>query len=269
MIGSTDSHTSLPAVEEDNFFGKHSGVEPGPERAGHTVIGSDDRRIYGYDMASSGYAAVWATENTRGAIWDAMKRKETYATTGSRMIVRFFGGWDYEAADANNRLPAEIGYSKGVPMGGDLPMSDGSKPPTFLVAARKDAMGGNLDRLQIVKGWLDSNGDAQERIYDIAVSDGRTIDANGRCSTPVGNTVDVANATWTNSIGDPELITVWTDPDFDSDVLAFYYVRVLEIPTPRWTAYEAKRFGVEMPEESPMTTQERAYTSPIWYNPGQ
>jgi len=269
QIGSTDSHTSLPAVEEDNFFGKHSGVEPSAERWSHVTLGGENGQILGYQMASSGYAAVWAMENTREAIWGAMKRRETYATTGSRMLVRFFGGWEFTAEDAMTRMPAEAGYTKGVPMGGTLRPRERSASPTFLVAALKDAWGGNLDRIQIIKGWVGADGKAQERVYDVAVSDGRTIDAGGRCRTPVGNTVDVARATWTNTIGDPELIAVWTDPDFDPARPAFYYVRVIEIPTPRWTAYEAKRFGVTMSDEVPMTTQERAYTSPIWYTPGQ
>jgi hypothetical protein len=269
QIGSTDSHTSLPAVEEENFFGKHSGVEPSPERAAHITLGGEKGAIYGYQMASSGYAAVWATENTREAIWDAMKRRETYATTGSRMLVRFFGGWDFVPEDALSRLPGGIGYSKGVPMGGTLGAAPAGKAPTFLVAAMKDPFNGNLDRIQIIKGWIGDDGEAHERVYDVVVSDGRTIDADGRCSTPVGNTVDVANATWMNTIGDPELISVWVDPDFDPEQRAFYYARVIEIPTPRWTAYEALRFGIEMPEGAEMTTQERAYTSPIWYTPGQ
>jgi hypothetical protein len=267
QVGSTDSHTSLPAVEEENFFGKHSGVEPSPERAMHVTLGGEHGRIMGYQMASSGYAAVWATENTREAIFDAMARRETYATTGSRMLVRFFGGWEFTEEDAQTRLPAQAGYQKGVPMGGDLEKAPEGKAPTFLVAALKDALSGNLDRLQIVKGWVGPDGKAQERVYDVAVSDDRQIDADGRCRTPVGNTVDVAKATWTNTIGDPELITVWTDPDFDPVQRAFYYARVIEIPTPRWTAYEALRFGIKMPPEAQMTTQERAYTSPIWYTP--
>ena len=267
MIGSTDSHTSLPAVEENNFFGKHSGVEPEPGRAMHVVLGGENGKIMGYDMASSGFAAVWAKENTREAIFDAMMRRETYATTGSRMAVRFFAGWDFTEADARSRQPADAGYSRGVPMGGDLPAGPKGKSPTFLVAAMKDAYSGNLDRIQIIKGWVGKDGKAQERVYDVAVSDDRKIDNNGRCKTPVGNTVDVANATWTNTIGDPELIAVWTDPDFDSGQKAFYYTRVIEIPTPRWTAYEAKRFNVKFPKEVKMITQERAYTSPIWYSP--
>jgi hypothetical protein len=217
-------------------------------------------------MVGSGYAAVWATENTREAIFDAMMRKETYATTGPRMMVRFFGGWEFTAEDAMNRLPGAIGYTKGVPMGADLPPGPTGQAPTFLVGALKDPYSGNLDRIQIVKGWIDSRGERHERIYDVDCSD-RAITSEGRCDGPVGNTVDVANATWTNTIGDPELLTVWTDPDFDPSVPAVYYARVLEIPTPRWTAYEAYRYGITMPSEVPMITQERAYTSPIWYTP--
>ena len=223
----------------------------------------------GWEMTSSGYAGVWATENTREAIWDAMERKETYATTGPRMMVRFFGGWDFEAPDANTCSPAVVGYTMGVPMGGDLSDAPQGKSPTFLVAALKDPIGANFDRIQIIKGWLDQDGKPQERLYDVAVSGGHTIDADGRCKTPVGNTVDVANATWTNTIGAGELITVWQDPDFDPSLRAFYYARVIEIPTPRWTAYDAKYFQVKVPQDVPMTTQERAYTSPIWYTPAQ
>jgi hypothetical protein len=225
-----------------------------------------DKAYEGWSMVASGYAGVWAEENTRAAIFDAMKRKETYATTGPRMIVRFFGGWDFTDKDARNRLPAYIGYTKGVPMGGTLyPVAD-SKNPVFLVAALKDPLSGNLDRIQIVKGWVDAGGKRHERVYNVVWSGDRTPDKSGKLP-PVGNTVDVANASWTNTIGAPELITVWRDPDFDPSLRAFYYARVIEIPTPRWTAYEAKRYGVKMPSEVPMTTQERAYTSPIWYTP--
>ncbi|MEK6255508.1 MAG: DUF3604 domain-containing protein [Gemmatimonadales bacterium] len=269
MIGSTDSHTSLPAVEEENFFGKHSGVEPSPERAAHVAIGAADgsSAFMGWDMASSGYAAVWATENTREAIWDAMMRREVYATTGSRMLIRFFGSFEFAQEDARNRFPGQAGYSRGVPMGGELSRPASGAAPSFLVAALKDPYGGNLDRIQIVKGWLDSDGEMHERVYDVAVSDGREIGSDGRARQAVGNTVDVENATWLNTIGDPELIAVWQDPDFDADERAFYYARVIEIPTPRWTAYDAFRFGIEMPDHVEMTTQERGYTSPIWYSP--
>jgi len=267
MIGSTDSHTALATADDDNFFGKHSGSEPSAERMHHPFAKFGDLSIMGWETLASGYAAVWAADNTREALFDAMERKETYATTGPRMLVRFFGGWDFEAADARTRQPAEVGYRKGVPMGGDLHTAPKGAAPTFLVAALKDSIGANLDRLQIVKGWIDKGGNRQERVYDVAVSDGREIDANGRCLTPVGNTVDLASATWSNTIGDPELITVWRDPDFDPDLRAVYYVRVLEIPTPRWTAYDAKFYGVSLAEGDTGIHQERAYTSPIWYTP--
>ena len=266
MIGSTDSHTGLATAEEENFFGKHSGAEPSPKRWEHPMAKVGDAEYTGWSMVSSGYAGVWATENTRAALFDAMMRKETYATTGPRMLVRFFGGWDFTAADAMSRLPADVGYKKGVPMGGDLSAAPSGKAPAFLVAALKDPLSGNLDRIQIVKGWLDSDGERQEKVYDVAWSGDRSPGTDGKLP-PVGNTVDVANATWTNTIGAPELITVWTDPDFDPNLPAVYYARVLEIPTPRWTAYEAKRFGITMAPEVPMITRERAYTSPIWYTP--
>jgi Protein of unknown function (DUF3604) len=266
MIGSTDTHTGLATADEDNFFGKHSGTEPNAKRMEHPVGCFGKNCILGWTQSASGYAGVWATDNTREAIFDAMERRETYATTGPRMIVRFFGGWDFAASDAQVRLPANAGYTKGVPMGGDLRSAPAGKAPTFLVAALKDPMSGNLDRIQIIKGWIDGKGARQEKIYDVAWSDNRKPGADGKLPA-VGNTVDVANATWTNTIGASELITVWKDPGFDASLRAVYYARVLEIPTPRWTAYDANRFGVEAPAGVPMTTQERAYTSPIWYTP--
>jgi hypothetical protein len=268
MIGSSDAHTGLSAMEEDNFFGKTTPQEPSPKRLTETFINNPQTgvKIMDWEVASAGYAAVWATENTRESIWDAMERRETYATTGTRMIVRFFGSWDFEPNDANNRLPAEIGYTKGVPMGGDLRNAASGKSATFLVAALKDPMGANLDRIQIIKGWLDASGKLQEKVYDVAWSDNRKPGADGKLPS-VGNTVDVKNATWTNTIGDPELIAVWKDPQFDPKQRAFYYARVIEIPTPRWTAYDAKRFGVEPLPGTKMTVTERAYTSPIWYTP--
>jgi hypothetical protein len=269
MIGATDSHTALATAQEDNFFGKHSGAEPGPKRWEHPMAKVGDKQYNGYDMVGSGLAAVWATENTRKALFDAMMRKETYATTGSRMLVRFFGGWDFTKEDASSRLPADIGYAKGVPMGGDLPpATDGKSAPTFLVAALKDPLSGNLDRIQIIKGWVDGKGQRQEKVYDVAWGDAdkRKPGTDGKLPA-VGNTVNVKEATWTNTIGDPELIAVWTDPDFDPNLRAFYYARVIEIPTPRWTAYDAKRFGITMSGQVPMTITERAYTSPIWYTP--
>jgi len=264
MIGSTDSHTALATAEEENFFGKHSGAEPGPQRWEHPMAKVGDLEYAGWSMVGSGYAAVWARENTREELFDAMMRKETYATTGPRMLVRFFGGWDFTQADAKSRLPANAGYARGVPMGGDLSAAPAGKSPTFLMAALRDVLSGNLDRIQIVKTWQD--GERMEKVYDVVWSGDRSPGADGKLP-PVGNTVDVANATWTNTIGAPELIGVWTDPDFDPSVRAAYYARVIEIPTPRWTAYEAKRYGVTMSQEVPMVTQERAYTSPIWYTP--
>jgi hypothetical protein len=255
-------------MEEDNFFGKTAPQEPSPERMTKAFVNNPKSgvKIMDWEVSASGYAAVWATENTREAIFDAMKRRETYATTGSRMAVRFFGGWDFVAADASHRMPAAIGYAKGVPMGGDLAKAPNGKAPTFLVAALKDAIGANLDRIQVVKGWVDKDGKTQEQVYDVVWSGNRKPGADGKLP-PVGNTVDVANATWTNTIGAPELITVWKDPQFDPKLRAFYYARVIEIPTPRWTAYDAKRFGLKPLPETRMTLQERAYTAPIWYTP--
>jgi hypothetical protein len=270
MIGSTDSHTGLATAEEENFFGKTAAQEPGLERMRKPFFDNPKTgvKIMDWEVSSSGYAAVWATENTREALFDAMSRRETYATTGPRMIVRFFGGFDFEETDAHNRLPAQIGYTKGVPMGGDLNNAPKGKAPSFLVAALKDPIGANLDRIQIVKGWVDAKGNVHEKVYDVVWGDAdkRKPGADGKLPA-VGSTVDVANATWTNTIGAPELITVWKDPDFDPALSAFYYTRVLEIPTPRWTAYDVKRFGIKPLEGTTMTLQERAYTSPIWYTP--
>lgn len=267
MIGSTDSHTGLATAEEDNFFGKHSGYEPHPHRMGHAFASNEKASIMGWQQVAGGLAAVWAKDNTREALFEAMERKETYGTTGSRMSVRFFGGWEYTENDLNSRLPAFAGYKKGVPMGGDLTNAPEEKAPTFMVYAVKDPISGNLDRIQIVKGWLDESDKTHERIYDVAVSDGRKIDKNGRCKTPVGNTVDAKTANFTNTIGSSELGAVWTDPDFNPKDKAVYYARVIEIPTPRWSTIEAFRFGIDIPEGAPVSTQERAYTSPIWYTP--
>src|SRR6266487_2633234 len=266
MIGSTDSHTGLTAVEEDNYFGKTSAMEPSAERSSRVFVKGEKATIYEWETSASGYAAVWATENTREALFDAMERRETYATTGSRMLVRFFGGFDFDQADAATRSPAVAGYTKGVPMGGDLGPAPAGKAPTFLVAALKDPIGANLDRYQIIKGWVDAKGDVQEKVHDVAWSGARKPGPDGKLP-PVGNTVDVANANWTNTIGAPELIAVWKDPDFDPKQRAFYYGRVLEIPTPRWTTYDAKYYGVKLAPEVTTSIQERAYTSPIWYSP--
>ena len=266
FVGSTDSHTSLAAVEEENFFGKAANAEPSPARMHHPFTKTDKGAFEGYELAASGYAAVWAHENTREAIFDALARREAYGTTGPRIMVRFFGGWEFTREDLNSRLPAFRGYEKGVPMGGDLRDRGDAEAPTFMVYALRDPIGANLDRVQIVKAWMDKKGDTHEKVYDVAWSDDRTMGADGKLP-PVGNTVDIEAANWINSIGTAELGTVWTDPDFDASQPATYYARVIEIPTPRWIVYDALRFGIELPEGAETTHQERAYTSPIWYTP--
>jgi len=275
LIGGTDAHTSLAAVDEDNFWGKFTWVEPYAGRLSDSIFGADfaiekkagEWSETAWKMNAAGYAAIWAEENTRESLFAAMKRKEVYASTGPRITVRFFGGWDYEENDAYRPDLARIGYMKGVPMGGDLTAAPQDAAPTFLIRAVKDPEGANLDRIQVIKGWQDASGELHEKIYNVAVSDNRKENNHGKVK-PVGNTVDIPDASYTNTIGDPELAIVWQDPDFDKEELAFYYLRVLEIPTPRWTAYDAKYFKVtDLPKEIPMITQERAYTSPIWYTP--
>jgi hypothetical protein len=275
MIGSTDSHTSLATTEENNYFGKATMAEPSdsPDRFNEKVTGmlqqpdGPDITIRHFKTLASGLAAVWATDNTREAIWDAMKRKEVYATTGTRMTVRVFAGWDFEEAEVHRPDFARAGYVRGVPMGGDLQSAPEGKAPTFMIRALRDVDGANLDRIQIVKGWLDSNGDLHEQVYDVLCSDDRAINDQHRCDKPVGNTVDIKTATYTNSIGDALMMAYWKDPAFDPQQRAFYYVRVLEIPTPRWTTYDAAFYGIALPEGVEPAHQERAYTSPIWYTP--
>lgn len=276
MIGSTDIHSGLATTDEDNFWGAASSLSgPHPDRvtgpwipySGVPGAKRTDPGQAGWTMSAAGLAAVWAEENTRESLFAAMKRRETYATTGPRMTVRFFGGWNFEPRDATRPDLAAIGYRKGVPMGGDLTAGPPGRPPAFLIRAVRDPEGANLDRVQVVKGWREANGALREKIYDVALSGGRRPDRQGKVA-PVGTTVDVANASYSNTIGAPELAVVWRDPAFDPAELAFYYVRVLEIPTPKWTAYDAKYFGLhDLPPEVPLTTQERAYTSPIWYTP--
>lgn len=274
LIGSSDTHTSLASTTEDNFFGKVSLVEPSsnPGRFEQQVIGflpdpqGREYSIYHRSASASGLAGVWARENTREAIWDAMKRKEVYASTGTRLLVRVFAGWDFTEDEVDLWDFAKNGYERGVPMGGDLHSPSEGDVPVLMVHSLRDADGANLDRIQIVKGWLDANGETQEKIYDVACSDERDI-TNNRCDGLVGNTVNVEDASYSNGIGDPLLLAYWEDPDFDPSIHAFYYVRVLEIPTPRWTTYDAKFFGVDLPDDVPASIQERAYTSPIWYTP--
>lgn len=277
LIGSTDAHTGLATTTEDNFFGKLSILEPSanPVRFEEAVTGrlpdpkGREYAIYHRQASASGLAAVWARDNTREALWDAMKRKEVYASTGTRLLVRVFAGWDFKPEEVDRWDFAKNGYERGVPMGGDLRNAPNGKSPVFMIRSLRDADGANLDRIQIIKGWLDKEGKTHERIYDVAVSDGRKIAKDGRCKTPVGNTVNVKEATYKNSIGDPLLLGYWKDPDFDPSERAFYYVRVMEIPTPRWTTYDAKFFGVGLPDDVPASIQDRAYTSPIWYTPGK
>ncbi len=267
--GATDTHVGMTTVQENNFYSKFAAYEPSPDRASHVgrTYPNGDVAFESWIYSAAGLTAVWAEQNTRGALFDAMERRETYATTGPRMTVRFFGG-DYAADVMARRDLAQIGYLGGVPMGGDLAVpADGA--PDFLVYALRDPVGANLDRVQIIKGWIDAEtGEAMERVYDVAWGGVRAPDGEGKLP-PVGNTVDLSIPSWTNDIGAAELGAVWTDPDFDPAEDAFYYARVIEIPTPRWTAYDAVKFNVEMDDDVVMITQDRAYTSPIWYSPNE
>ena len=275
MIGSTDTHTSLATTEENNYFGKATPGEPSkdPARFEEKITGvmqqpdGPDITMRHYQTLASGLAGVWAEENSRESLWDALKRKEVYATTGTRMTVRVFAGWDFTADDVLRPDFAHTGYQRGVPMGSELRKAPKGVAPRFVIRALRDVDGANLDRIQIIKGWLDGKGEPRERVYDVVVSDGRKIGPDGRCKTPVGNTVDTKTATYTNSIGEPLMMGYWQDPDFDPQQRAFYYVRVLEIPTPRWTTYDAVFYGKALPTGVPASEQERAYTSPIWYTP--
>lgn len=273
LVGSTDSHTSLATTEENNFFGKVVILEPSadPIRFDEVISGRPappGAQMYARETSASGLAAVWARENTREALWDAMARKEVYATTGTRLVVRVFAGYDFTAADLDRSDFAEYGYQGGVPMGGDLKTASAGRAPAFLIRSMRDADGANIDRIQVVKGWLDANGKTQEQVYDVAWSGDRKPGSDGKLP-PVGNTVNVKEATYSNSIGAPFLTAFWKDPGFDPALRAFYYVRVLEIPTPRWTTYDAKVFGVKLPTDVPSSIQDRAYTSPIWYSPAK
>jgi hypothetical protein len=272
MIGSTDSHTGLATSTEDNFFGKIAPLEPSaiPERFNEPITGrffpDPEMQNFAWQSSASGLAAVWATDNTREALWDAMARKEVYATTGTRLMVRVFAGYDFVADDVQRHDFAKYGYQKGVPMGGDLANAPAGKVPSLLIRALRDADGANLDRVQVIKGWVDAGGELQEKVYDVVWSGDREPGKDGKLP-PVGNTVDVADASYKNTIGTPLLLAYWKDPDFNAKQRAFYYVRVIEIPTPRWTTYDAKFFKVKLPDGAPTAIQDRAYTSPIWYTP--
>lgn len=265
LIGSTDSHTGLATADEDNFFGKLTFGEPSVNRASLDFSPGSGSRMRMWKSVASGYTAIWARENSRQALFDALVRREVYATTGPRTTVRFFGGWSF--ADDDHLRPdlASVGYRMGVPMGGYLIAKAKNGSPRFLIAALKDPLGANLDRIQIIKGWMDNSGSTHEVIYNVAASDDHEL--SGKKIQPVGSSVDVLEASYRNSVGDVALSTVWEDPDFDPEQPAFYYVRVLQIPTPRWPTIDAKVLGSELPEGSPESIQERAYTSPIWYKP--
>jgi len=262
MIGSTDSHTSMASAEENNFHGKMA-LDSTPGTKSKDIIPGTP----GWDMGAAGLVAIYAEQNTRGSLFDAMQRKEVYATTGPRINLRFFAGWDFLPSDVSASDMIAIGYKKGVPMGGDISKAPAGKVPSFMITAMKDPVDANLDRIQVVKGWLDKDGKPQEKVFNVAMADGRTVDANGKVE-PVGNTVDLNTGKYTNTIGDTQLATLWTDPEFDPALRAFYYVRVLQIPTPRHTLFDTIALGIDAKESgNPATIQERAYSSPVWYTP--
>ncbi len=269
MIGSTDAHTALATAAEDNFWGKATITEPGTERTIPSDLfgeaDADTNLTIPWRFTASGYAAVWAEENTREAIFNALQRKEVYATTGSRIGLRFFGGWDFSMQDAQSPNLARRGYQSGVPMGGDLGKAGGAAPG-FMVLAIKDPHAANLDRIQIVKGWLDKRGNTQEKVYNVAVSDDRRIDRRGKVKS-MQSTIQEDGASYLNNRGAAQLATYWEDPDFEQEQHAFYYARVLEITTPRWSEYDRSRLDAPLAPETPRTVQDRAYSSPIWYTP--
>ncbi len=264
VIGSTDSHTGLSSAEEDNFWGKFA-HDSTPQTKRKDIIGGT--KATGWNMSASGLAAVWATENTRQGIFDAFKRREVYATSGPRIQVRMFAGWGFDDKALQAENMAHYGYQQGVPMGGDLARPHNSnKKIEFLIRATKDPVGANLDRVQVVKGWLDNKGMSHEKVFNVAWSDKRMLDKTGKL-TAVGDTVSREDASYTNTIGSTELATIWKDPEFNQNQRAFYYVRVLQIPTPRHSLYDGIALQMGAPEEGPAVIQERAYTSSVWYTP--
>ena len=259
LIGSSDTHTGLSAVDDSNFFGKSAPAEPSAIRF------MNKQATYNWQMNAAGLAAVWARDNTREEIFNALSRREVYATTGPRISLRFFGGYDFHQDDLDPESLVANGYEKGIPMGGELNAKKDA-PPSFLFAAMKDPRGANLDRLQIVKGWIEKE-EMKEKVFNVAWSDERPVDEEGNI-TAVGNTVNLEEATWTDTIGNAALLGIWSDPEHDPSKAAVYYARVLQIPTPRWTLYDKVRFGIkDMDDKIPLVTQERAYSSPIWYKP--
>jgi len=266
IVAGSDSHSAYTPNEEFNFYGSHGMLDDEPaKRLNPAPNASGDVAAV---VGSAGITAVWAEENTRESLFDAMKRRETYGTSGTLIRLRFFGGWDYPTNILDDKDFVKKAYEGGVPMGSDLKTTNNpAKAPTFIVWALKDPESGNLDRIQIIKGFINKWGRSDEKIYDVALSDGRKVDPVTGKAPPVGNTVNIKKATYKNSIGDTQLTAIWTDPDFDPNAKALYYVRILEIPTPRWSTYDAARLGVEPLKEVPPTIQERAWSSPIWYSP--
>ncbi len=263
FVGGTDSHNGLMAdVDEDNFVGGHGEEDATPERRQTAEVGG---WIAAREQSVGSITGVWAPSNTREAIWDAIHDREVYATSGPRMAVRFFGGWDYQPALLERADVIAKSYAGGVPMGGELSKA-GKKTPKFLIIANKDALGANLDRIQVIKGWVDSDGTTHDKVFDVAWAGERQPGADGKLPR-VGNTVDLTTATYRNTIGSGELAVVWEDPEFDPNQRALYYTRVLEIPTPRWTTFDAVRAGLPMLDSVPSIVQERAWSSPIWYQP--
>jgi hypothetical protein len=274
LIGGNDAHIGVVTTREENFFGEFANGLPSANRWKTPLTMKENNPKKGplvsvWNESAAGLGGVWARENTREGIWDALKRKEVYATTGDRPVVRVFAGWNFVQSDLNRSDFVDNGYKNGVPMGGDLIKAPAGKQPAFMVYAMRDPNGPNLDRIQVIKGWIGKDGKTQERIFDVAVSGNRKIGPDGRCKTSVGSTVDVANATYTNTIGAAKLTAYWKDPSFNANENAFYYIRVIQIPSPRWTAYDCKRYGIKMSKDVPMTVTDRAYTSPIWYTPAK